>query len=239
MEVKIFTYSRSEAFGKIMQEGLIPQSRIIPGDPNSELAIFGLLDPQPSDWIDNQDFPEAWGRLRRHLTPLSLDIFGIQGGDLLLELSLDTDRTSVKVIDWASMERYEITRRRLEGLMTSAEAYGQIIEYNSCRLKLTLSRLEAQRIRRESMIPLADYLCLKPEQRSTMISLPEVVIPEPVLPAVVRVCSQQPLLLERLKSAGRSAVFSPDRDAIVGIQLVARRNPEIANCSALTQYLVY
>ncbi len=235
MTTTVFTYSRPEAFGSIKKEGLIPQSRLIPGT-DSKLGIFGLLDPQPAEWVNNTRYPRVWNRLVSHLTPLSWDPYKVQGGDLLLELSVDPQKMAAYILDWAPMEEYEITRGELERQLVHAEAYGQRVEYNKCCLVRAQSRLRAQQLRRSSMIPLTNYLELRPDERLERVSLPEVVILEPVPAVLIKVCSQQPLLLRRLKSTGQ--------DTIGEIQLVATKHPEITACSALqdyfssTQYLV-
>ncbi|MBI2315353.1 hypothetical protein HYU93_04860 [Candidatus Daviesbacteria bacterium] len=234
MEVKVFTYSKLEAFDGIKKRGLIPQSRLIPGT-NSELGIFGLLDPQPAEWVNNPEYPQVWGRLVFHLTPLSWDPYKVQGGDFLLELSVDPQKLAAYIIDWAPMERYEITRGKLERQLVHAEAYGRMVEYNQCWQERARLRLRAQQLRRESMMPLTSYLELRPDGRLERVSLPEVVILKPVPTVLIGICSQQPLLLRRLKSTEQDAT---KQDAIKEIQLAARRHPEIAECPALTQYLV-
>lgn len=137
-------------------------------------ATFALPEPLPTAWIDNPRFPHAWEELKKHM------------GKMLVELAL-TPTDQVMVLDQGLTYEYWPEGKRLPAWSTDAWVE---LERNAYRNE---ERYWNERI------PLEQYLA-----DPSKISLPEIIILNPIPRERVRISSQQPLIEETIKTAAES-----------------------------------
>jgi hypothetical protein len=137
--MKIFHYTPLEGFRPVRhedwsydgQKGLQPR-RYLPGT-NNTLALYGLLEPQPTQWTDNVEFPESWNRLQLKER-------------VLVSIEIDEDTTNAVVMDSGHMEA-----RFLPPGVPVPEKY-----FHS-------DKPSAEAAYIDSIIPLSDYLAKQQE----------------------------------------------------------------------------
>jgi len=146
--------------------GLAPNMFLANWDPECRKvrASFAFLNPLPPEWISNHEFPYIWATLKSNI------------GKLLLELTVDEDRTFV--VDWGHRE----------GVLSPDKS---TVPSRYCHD----SEFAAEAAYVKSMIPLKDYLSGNVD---SPYSLPEVVIPETIPLSRIAISQQQPLLEEML-----------------------------------------
>jgi len=196
--IKIYHYTNASHWYDIVEgsefegikPGLSPQRSI--GSMDDEAwrtkVIFGLLKPQPEQWVSNPYFKNTWPVLKRDLTR--------RGGSLLLEIKVDPDRDKVWVAD----------RAHMEGHFYPDEA-SVPAEYRHSTKELE------ERHYMESRVPLLTYL----NSADTLdFSLPEVISPQEFPLDRIAVSHQQPLLEARLAKYPPEATVHSDMLSFIG-----------------------
>jgi hypothetical protein len=176
--IKIYHYAKPSHWNDIVDD--VPHLGIIPGlSPKRSIgskdaeawqtrAIFGLLKPNPDNWINNPYFRRSWQDLKNGL------------GALLLEMKVDPEDNSVSVGDRGHIEA----------------AFYRDEDKNGIPTKYLHDTLQTgERAYMLSRVPLYHYLI---HADSLNFSLPEVTITRTIPLEEVFVSMQQPLLEERL-----------------------------------------
>lgn len=163
--------------------GLLPNSRVLAKRENIYLhksVTFALLEPLPSDWINNPYFPTIWDELKRRIR--SRDEQGI-----LLEVTVDLSEDVVLVGDRTYNQ---------SGLSLATDGLPEQFHHTN--------EEEGQYWFIDTAIPLAEYQKrqLAGEQ---LHLLPEVLIFSHIPADRLTVSSQQPLLEENLENPAKRA----------------------------------
>lgn len=141
--MKVYHYSAFDDWreitssrGETQNPGLQASRRIGQEDESAlkTRALFALLNPLPEEWINNKYFEEIWGKLRRKV------------GILLLEIDVDFEKDEAFVLDRGHMEGF-----LYESKASIPEKY------------LHPSRKAAERAYMESRVPVREYLTRKKE----------------------------------------------------------------------------
>lgn len=129
-------------------------------------AVFGLLEPEPTRWTKNTEFPMAWPYLTAHI------------GKLLLYYEPDDELVDKSfVIDWSHMER-SLRGHKDDSPNDEPLSYGE--------------RLAAEKAYWESKVPLADLI--DSQDAISHIVLPEVITMTRVPAELITIADTQPLL---------------------------------------------
>jgi hypothetical protein len=137
-KIKIYHYAKLEDWWAITDgyvydtaPGLIPARSIAFEDPEARntKAVFGLLKPEPTEWVHNPHFAHIWRRLTRDI------------GDMLLEIKVDPQKDTVLVGD----------RGHIEGVLYQ-DPTGIPQKY------LHDNQLEGEHRYMQSLVPLSDYV---------------------------------------------------------------------------------
>lgn len=134
----------------------------------AQKAAFGLLEPLPQKWINNEHFPSVWAMLVD-------EVDGPYGDKVLMEVAADTSRDKIYVGDRGTIERalhtqdgdFEALRREGEDLFV------------------------------RTMLPLEEYVAGE-TSGNVNFSLPEVVILQTISAEALTVSHAQPLLESEL-----------------------------------------
>jgi len=132
-------------------------------------AVFGLLDSEPAEWVDNTEFPVAWKYLMHDVGRLLLSY---EPTEEIVEKSF--------VIDWAHMERSLGGHKNDIGSSAGSED------------SLREERQAAERAYWASRVPLSDYIDNPSIIDKTV--LPEVITMCVVPASLVRIADTQPRL---------------------------------------------
>ncbi len=190
-QVTFYHYTNFGKIGGILgkwkdgsKSGLEPRERIGNRLYPPTLAIFALLEPTPSDWIENPHFPLTWKALKHNL--------GVLGySKLLLEIDINPKGDQVYVAD----------RAHIEGALYEDKT-GIPKKY------LHESVKAGEETFMTSMVRLEEYL---EHQSELAYSLPEVLILQHLPLERIRVSTKQPLIeedLERLTSHEREYLIN-------------------------------
>ncbi len=177
--MKIHHYSNAYIWKEI-REGCW-QSRNVPGlgacrrvcllneeEGARESAIFGLLEAEPDNWVNNKEFPVAWKYLMSAVGKL---LITYEPNDEIIENSY--------IIDWSHKER--VLRGHEVDLISELEG------------EITLEdKLTAENAYWSSKIPLADYID-NPKSVSHIV-LPEVITLCTVPYSLIEIAETQPRL---------------------------------------------
>lgn len=174
--MKVFHYSSLYSYKSIRKgkpNWLIPQRSLVSQRLcENQAAIFGLLSPNPPEWVKNKVFRRVWSILKWELKSST--------GGLLLEVDIKWEEDSVFVVDRGHMEWF---------LHIGAPEEKHIPE----KYRHKDERTAAQAYVR-SAIPLNSFIKEKPD-----FSLPEVIIHRQVPSDRIRIAWDQPLIREILE----------------------------------------
>jgi hypothetical protein len=203
MHTTVYRYERPEALPRIRKEGgLMPTEHnmqlLIGSILDKRTAVYGLLEPIPTSWTENRRYPGAWERLKLQLTP-SASPFRRSGGNLLLQMRVNTRIDNVGVIDQAPMEDLEAYYQEHRDQFSHAQAFGTQQQEWELEQKLHDYRNTCYRRRSNSLVPLTRYVDDHVVRES--IALPEVVIFSRIVSEQISVASDQPLLIDALERA--------------------------------------
>jgi len=169
--MKIYHYTNLDDWSEIKSgedygkdPGLIPLRRIGKhGETWKNSATFCLLEPEPEQWKNNENFTDIWNKFKRNT------------GRLLLEIEVDENDETIKVVDWANIES---ALNRGEDQKKAYDKYW------------------------DSKVTLKEYLKNK---NKLNFSLPEILITEHVPMEKISVSNEQPRIKEVLEEEGKYA----------------------------------
>ncbi|HEX7633140.1 MAG TPA: hypothetical protein VF401_02310 [Candidatus Saccharimonadales bacterium] len=157
-------------------------------------AVFGLLEPEPANWVENSEFPVAWTYLTAHVGRLLLTY---EPTEEIVEKSF--------IIDWAHMERF--CGGQKDNLNNSQESRGS---------SSGMTRLDAERAYWASKVPLAEYI--SDPAVINELALPEVITMCVVPAEIIKIADTQPQLPDasphERKKILRAIEYSPELEAL-------------------------
>lgn len=177
--MKIYHYASFESWRGIQQGSW--QSRDEPGlgaclrvctanyedDGASNGAVFGLLEAEPDNWVNNTDFPVAWEYLMSNVGRLLLTY---EPTDEIIDKSF--------IIDWSHKERMH------GGYKDDLGKIGKVTSFED--------RLAAEKTYWASRVPLADYI--ENTEAASELVLPEVITMCNVPANLINIVDEQPRL---------------------------------------------
>lgn len=143
--MKLYHYTNSSAYKSMKNRefldgnGLRPRKRFTPFDEYDDLpeeayypASFFFLDPEPDSWLDNQEFPNIWEKLTKHICVRCMES---KDNEIVL-LSFDVKpEDEAYVIDRALIE--SAIRRNENRILSGEEERDAIEAYINSKVPLS------------------------------------------------------------------------------------------------------